>query len=278
MKKLPLAVFIVVAAVSVGATVAPAKGVAADLPERGSPYPDFSGVIDEYLDELLNLNLEDIVNPHLWVDTALFHLGQRGYASFTLTEEDYTDIAEELEVEPAVIKAVVEIETGKRHEGFWQEGKPLVNFDLAMYRKYAPLRGVSLVKAKKKAPEIFARPDVARHGSYQGAQYARLEAACAIDTVSALESCFWGMFQIGGFNWKQCGTADVCEFVRLMSRSERDQLELFARFISSNGMVNDLRGKKWLSFALKYNGPKARSRGYHTRLAAAYKRFSASVK
>ncbi len=189
-----------------------------------------------------------------------------------LTEEDYRTVAEELGVEVAAIKAVVDIEAGAAHEGFWDDGKPLINFDLSMYNKFAPRHGVSLTRAKKLAPEVFRRPDTRRHGSYQAAQQARLDAAKAIDEASALESTFWGMFQIGGFNWKKCDTGSVQEFVELMSRSERDQLELFAKFITNSGMVDDIRKKNWLAFALKYNGPKAKSRGYHTRLAAAYKK------
>lgn len=189
-----------------------------------------------------------------------------------LTEEDYREVAEELGVDVAAIKAVVDIEAGAAHEGFWAEGKPLINFDLSMYQKFAPRRGVNLSKAKKKSPEIFKRPDTRRHGSYQAAQQARLDAAKAINEESALESTFWGMFQIGGFNWKKCGTGSVQEFVELMSRSERDQLELFAKFIKNSGMVESIRKKNWLAFALKYNGPKAKARRYHTRLAASYKK------
>lgn len=216
------------------------------------------------------------VDPEIWVDTALLHqplpLPEGLYTD--LTEEDYLEVAEELGLEPAVIKAVVDIEAGKKHEGFWKPGKPLINFDLSMYRKFAPRHGVSLTKAKKKCPEIFARPNVRKYGSYQAGQYARLEAAYGIDEASAMESTFWGMFQIGGFNWRKCGTDSVQQFVKMMSRSERDQLELFARFITNSGMLDDLRAKRWLAFALKYNGPKARKRGYHTRLAAAYRKYS----
>ncbi|MBD5225639.1 MAG: N-acetylmuramidase family protein [Bacteroidales bacterium] len=265
MRNLPLIVLVAVTASTIYA-----KSSQDSIPEANGalqlPYLDISSVIDTYL--------EDIVNPNLWVDTAILHLGYKGESSMQpLTDSDYDAVAKELGVEPAVIKAVVDVETGKRHEGFWQEGKPLINFDLSMYRRFAPRHGVSLSKAQKKAPVIFARPDVKRYGSQQAAQYARFDAACEIDSASALESCFWGMFQIGGFNWKRCGTGSVEEFVRLMSRSERDQLELFTHFIAANNdMVKDLRKKDWLSFALKYNGPKARSRGYHTRLAAAYDR------
>ena len=86
---------------------------------------------------------------------------------------------------------------------------------------------------------------------------------------------FWGMFQIGGFNYKLCGCSDVDEFVRVMSESEFSQLELFAKFITNAGMLPDLRKKNWAGFARKYNGASYARRGYHTRMAAAYKKFKA---
>jgi hypothetical protein len=195
-----------------------------------------------------------------------------------LSENDFADFAEEFGVEVAAIKAVVEIEAGKSHEGFYKPGKPIINFDATMYRKLAPRYGVSLTSAKRKAPEIFLRPNARKYGSYQAAQYARLEAARAIHDASALESAFWGMFQIGGFNWKQCGCSSVEEFVNLMSQSEREQLELFGRMISNGGMLEALQQKQWLRFAMKYNGPSAKARGYHTKMASAYARYKAAEK
>ena len=190
----------------------------------------------------------------------------------TLSDQDYEDVARELGVEIAAIKAVVDIEAGKMHQGFSAPGKPLINFDLSMFRQFARRNGVNLSPYTRSHSIVFARPDSRRYGSQQNAQHERLKAAMTIDRNSAIQGTFWGMFQIGGFNWKLCGCKSIDEFVKKMSRSERDQLELFARFIENSGMADDIRKKKWLNFALKYNGPKARSRGYHTRLAAAYKR------
>ncbi len=196
--------------------------------------------------------------------------------SSKLSEEDYKEVAEELGVEVAAIKAIVDIEAGQAQDGFFQPGKPIINFDVKMYRKFAPKHKVSISDAKKKAPVIFARPNISRYGSYQAAQYARLDAARSIDETSALESAFWGMFQIGGFNWKICGCDSVGQFVEIMSQSERAQLELFARLIKNCGMLEYLQKKQWLKFALRYNGPKAKARKYHTRIAAAYARHKAA--
>ena len=119
---------------------------------------------------------------------------------------------------------------------------------------------------------VFAAPNARRYGSTQAAQQERLRMARTIDEKTAVQGTFWGMFQIGGFNWKLCGCSSLEEFVTRMSRSERDQLELFANFIKSIGIDKALANKNWAAFARRYNGPSYASRGYHTRMAAAYKR------
>lgn len=187
----------------------------------------------------------------------------------TLTETDFEEVAAELGVEVAAIKAVVEIEAGRTHEGFAAPGKPLINFDLSMFRRFATRRGVNLSKYSKSHSVVFA----SSRGS-QSRAHRRLEAAKSINPHAAVEGTFWGMFQIGGFNWKKCGAESIDDFVCRMSRSERDQLEMFASFISSTGLVKHLKTKNWAAFARGYNGPGYTKRSYHTRMAQAYARHN----
>ncbi len=189
-----------------------------------------------------------------------------------LTEQDYEEFAAELGVEVAAVKAVVDIETGRTRQGFWTEGKPVINFDLAVFRQMAARHKINLSKYTSTHAVVFNRPNISRYGSQQAAVQARLDAAMTIDSVSAIEGTFWGMFQIGGFNWRQCGTESAKEFVKLMSRSERDQLELFGEFITRSGLLPALKAKNWSAFARGYNGPSYAARNYHTRLARAYER------
>lgn len=109
-----------------------------------------------------------------------------------LTEKDYEEVAKELGADVAAIKAVVEIEAGKSHNGFWSEDHPVINFDLSMYRQAAKRFGVDLKKARKKSPVIFNKPDTRKYGSQQAAQQARLDAAMAINKDAAIEGTFWG--------------------------------------------------------------------------------------
>ncbi|MDE6135709.1 MAG: N-acetylmuramidase family protein, partial [Muribaculaceae bacterium] len=181
-----------------------------------------------------------------------------------ITDEDFGEIADDLGVEKAAIRAVVDIETGSTRAGFHDGGHPLINFDLPIFRRTAARHKINL--AQHRNSEALASPNVRKYGSHQAAQQARLAAAMEIDSLTAIESTFWGMFQIGGFNWKLCGTASPTEFVELMSRSEYDQLRLFANFIRNTGLLKHLKAKNWAAFAKLYNGPSYASRGYHTRL------------
>ena len=206
----------------------------------------------------------------LKADTTVVEEISYDYIPGRLTYDDIREVADELGVEVAAIRAVIEIEAGARHEGFWSAGKPIINFDLSMFRKFAARNKVNLSKYKKSHAVVFARPNRARYGSYQAVQQARFDAARTIDDKTAIQGTFWGMFQLGGFNWKTCGCKSPDEFVNLMSRSERDQLELFAEFVRETGMLPYLKAKNWAAFARRFNGPSYARRGYHTRLARAY--------
>lgn len=185
----------------------------------------------------------------------------------SLTDADFRKVAAELNVEVAAIKAVVRIEAGVKMEGFWAPGVPVVNFDRSMYNKSRPPRNV-------KAPSSERVPDGIK-SAYGRKEWGELVAARKVNLDKANMGAFWGMFQIGGFNYKLCGCATVQEFVDRMSYSEFEQLELFANFIRNAGMLSSLQQKNWSAFARKYNGASYARRGYHTRMAAEYRKFKA---
>lgn len=200
---------------------------------------------------------------------ALHHSGR-------ITDADFRKVAADLGVETAAMRAIVDIETGRTHRGINPSGKPVINFDLPVFRRAAARRGVNLAKHSKSV--ALQGVNIKRYGNQQAAQHARLQAAMAIDSVAAIESTFWGMFQIGGFNWKLCGTTDRRQFVEMMSRSEYDQLLLFANYIRNTGLLPYLKNKNWSAFARAYNGPSYAQRRYHTRMAEAYKKYKAASK
>lgn len=184
-----------------------------------------------------------------------------------LTEEDFRVVADELGVEIAAIKAVVQIEAGAQMKGFWAPGVPVINFDRTMYNRFRAKATDKSGAKDEKVPEGLK--------GYALQEWTQLIKARRVNSQGANMGTFWGMFQIGGFNYKMCGCKSIDEFVRLCSYSELEQLELFAAFITNAGMLSDLRAKNWAGFARKYNGASYAKRGYHTRMAAAYKKFKA---
>lgn len=187
----------------------------------------------------------------------------------TLTDDDFRIVADELGVEVAAIKAVVKIEAGAKLQGFWAPGVPVANYVQSLFNKY---------KAKTKGHKDKDAKVPSGLSGYALKEWTALTNARKINADAANMGTYWGMFQIGGFNYKLCGCETVEEMVEKVCRSEFSQLEMFAVFIRNSGMLDALRKKDWAAFARKYNGPSYAKRGYHTRMAKEYANFKNSKK
>ena len=182
----------------------------------------------------------------------------------SLSEEDFIIIAEELGVEVAAIKAVVRIEAGSALQGFWAPGVPVANYSKTLFNRY---------NRKVKGRKIKDGKVPSGLKGYALREWTALTNARKINADAADMGTYWGMFQIGGYNYKLCDCESVEEMVERVSESEFSQLEMFAVFIRKAGMLDDLRNKNWKGFARKYNGPSYAKRGYHTRMAKEYAKF-----
>lgn len=210
---------------------------------------------------------DSVVEKELLMVNKLDSLGTEENERYNhLTEQDFKIVADELGVEVAAIKAVVEIEAGKAMKGFWGPGIPVINFDRSMYLKYGKTATVKEGDKNQKVPEGLT--------GYALKEWTQLINARKTNLQGADLGTFWGMFQIGGFNYKLCGCESIEEFVSRMSYSELEQLQLFAVFITNTGMVDFLKKNDWRGFARRYNGPSYAKRGYHTKMANSYKRYS----
>ena len=79
-------------------------------------------------------------------------------------------------------------------------------------------------------------------GGYSGgtSEHARFAVASQIDTMSAIEACSWGMFQIMGYHWARLGYIDAQDFKLHMQESEGEQLQAFS-FDPNVRTIGDLR-------------------------------------
>lgn len=189
-----------------------------------------------------------------------------------LSEVDYKEIAENLGIEVAAVKAVKEVESGK-FGGFLEDNNPPILFEGHIFWNRLKRAGMN--------PEVYAidNRDILYSNwtkqYYMGGmkEYDRLNRAMLINRKAALESASWGMFQIMGFNYKSCGCNSVEEFVQKNKQNERSQLELFMQFIKSNNLDKYLREKDWAGFACKYNGPEYKQNKYDEKLEQAYLKY-----
>ena len=211
--------------------------------------------IDREMGELVSLVLSDIPKEDAKVKYK------------TLTEEDFRIVAKELGVEVAAIKAVVKIEAGPKLEGFWAPGVPVVNYAQSLFNKY---------NGKDKGRKMKDAKVPSGLSGYALKEWTSLTNARKINADAADMGTYWGMFQIGGFNYKLCGCKSVEEMVAKVCESELSQLEMFAVFIRNSGMLEALKKKDWTAFARKYNGPSYAKRNYHTRMAKEYANFKSA--
>lgn len=179
-----------------------------------------------------------------------------------LTEQDYLDAAKQLDVEPAVIKAVAEVES--RGDGFLESGEPVILFERHIFRRLTN-------KAFDGKYPYLSNKTPGGYGK-SSAQHSRLQEAVTLNREAALQSCSWGKFQVLGMNWKPLGYSSLQEFVNAMYESEAAHLDSFIRFVKANGLTQYLRDHEWAEFARRYNGPAYKKHNYHGRLATAYKK------
>lgn len=196
-----------------------------------------------------------------------------------LTDADFEKAARELGCEPEVIKAIAEVETG------WRPGK--TGFLTVPASKYEPEHVAPIILFER---HVFSRltgrkydkshPHISHPawipGTYGASrtQHHRLQEAAKLDRDAALQSCSWGMFQMMGFNWELMGYTNLQDFISEMYSSNYAHLDSFIRYIRGRGgMQKALQDKNWDRIALLYNGAGYKKNAYHTKMAAAYRRY-----
>jgi peptidoglycan hydrolase-like protein with peptidoglycan-binding domain len=181
------------------------------------------------------------------------------------TEEEYRAIARRLKIDGPTLMAVRDVEIPTA--GFDRNGRPLILFERHIFSRKTERRfDLSHPKISNPVPGGYGPA-----GAYQ---WERLKEAYALDPDAAYEATSWGRTQLMGFQYRIVGFQTVAEFVRFMSRSEANQLEVWARFMDSH-KFDALQRHDWAAFAHQYNGPHYATYGYDRRLADAYMRATA---
>lgn len=195
-----------------------------------------------------------------------------------LTNEKIADIARENKIDPPALLAVKDVESNGG--GFLSNGKPKILFEgHIFYRLLTPLLNLARLNQLCKQYPNVVYPTWNRSKYFGGErEYLRLTTAININRAAALKSASWGMFQVMGMNYAQCGCKDIEEFVDKMKSSEEDQLMLTIKFLKNNSLLFYLNNHNWASFARSYNGPSYATNKYDTKLAQAYSKYKDTYK
>lgn len=195
-----------------------------------------------------------------------------------LTNEMIVALANDLGLEPALLKAVQLVE-GAGRDGFLVDGRPQILFEgHIMYKEIKNKFGLDKsVAAQKSYPTIcFPKWDKSKY--LGGAnEYKRLEIAKKIDEECALKSASWGIGQIMGFNFSYCECKNVFEFVEKMQESHKSQLDLWFKFFKNYGnCLQYIKNKDWEAFTRVYNG-NGQVEIYSQKLKNAYENFKDKI-
>lgn len=192
-------------------------------------------------------------------------------------KEFFKQLGAALGCEPAALKAVEEVESGGRG-GFLPSGRAQILFEgHQFYKRLKESQSEAFAKqVAERFPNIcYPKWDKSKYKGGEG-EWERLIIARSVDPIIADMCASWGIGQVMGFNYAACNCNSVVEFVDKMCKSKESQLELWFRFLKNTpACINALRKKDWAAFARAYNGPGYKQNNYDTKLAAAYKKYSA---
>lgn len=181
-----------------------------------------------------------------------------------ISEQAFAAAAAKLGVEVAAIKAIASVET--KGSAWITPGVPQILYERHIMERLLRAKGISTVGL----PSDLVNKTPGGYGKFSE-QHGKLDRAVKIDRDCALQSCSWGMFQLMGFNFKECGFTSVQSFVNAMYKSEDAQLDAFVGFIKSNTKLNQaLRTKDWATVARLYNGADYKINQYDSKLEKAY--------
>lgn len=184
-----------------------------------------------------------------------------------ISEQKFKEAASKIGCNVRAIKAVYKVES--KGSGFLPNGHPIVLFEPHIFWKNLKKVGITPTISEICYPKWNIKP----YGKVSE-QPARMEKASKINRDAALKSSSWGLFQILGENYKECGCKTLQEFINKNYESEEAQLDLFVNYILNRNLDDELIGLDWKSFASQYNGPLYFKNNYDGKLSTAYNLIS----
>lgn len=170
------------------------------------------------------------------------------------TDADMARLADSLQCHPADLEAIAEVESNGF--GWFPDGRIKILFEKHWFFKY--LDGKTrddavkngLARAKWVSPSAGGYKDQATADQ----RYSLLARAMKVNREGAFRSISAGTFQIMGFNHRVCGFMTAEEMFNAFCKSEANQLQAFANFLKSKGLVSAIQRRAFAEVERGYNG------------------------
>nr|DAL07170.1 MAG TPA: N acetylmuramidase [Caudoviricetes sp.] len=167
----------------------------------------------------------------------------------------FISAANEMGLEPALLKSLILVECGANAEGFLPSGRPKILFEGHIFWKELEKVGINPNKYSHKYRDVlYEKWDKSKYLGGES-EWSRLRMASEINQEAALKSASWGLGQIMGFNYNLAGCDTIEIFVNKNNESHKAQMWLLYNFLDNSRLIPLLKEHKWDEFAKKYNGP-----------------------
>lgn len=176
------------------------------------------------------------------------------------------------QIESSVLLAAIEVESaGKVFAKVKGRDEPYIRFEGHYFDQR--LKNGERERARR---EGLASPKAGavKNPAAQADRWAMVARAARINRQAALESFSIGVGQVMTAHWRKLGFSSVDDMIALARRDGAGQVEIMMRYIDVFGLVDELQRRDFTGFARGYNGPNFAKDGYHTKMAAAYRRLS----
>lgn len=186
-----------------------------------------------------------------------------------LSNQDLIEVGKKYNIHPAVIKAVILVESSGK--GFYDKGaykgELLVRFEGHHFRKYT--KG----KYDKSHPTLSYSDWKLGYKYNKGiSEFGRFLEAFKLDREAAWMSTSWGMFQIMGW-WGEKLYGSTKNMILEFYKGEKQQLEGFIKYCIANNILDDLQRLDFAGFCRVYNGVNYKVNRYDEKMEGYYNAY-----
>ena len=197
-------------------------------------------------------------------------LKQMDNSSMRLTKSQIRALAKSSKIEPAILKAIMKIESGGK--GFHKNGTVRITFHGHVFYQLLKDAGLKPETLRKGNKDILYKKYKTKYNKGRKSTLKRLRKAMEIDKSSALKACSYGLFQLMGSSYKEAGFKSIKAFAKAHKSSEKAQVKAFLKAAKSQKTLKDLQNKDWEAFTNKFVTSEIGPKEYAKKLAKTYKK------